>query len=129
MYYTELDPRDMSPVYVAKTPHEKALQRALLQWGRSEKRQLVIEALERTGRTDLIGYGPECLIRPEKGSKYAFQAAARQAAPKKAQKRDGRGPKPEGTVHRSRKNANGQKGKMSPRKKAAFAKRRAKGKP
>ena len=129
MYYTELDPRDMSPVYVAKTPHEKALQRALLQWGRSEKRQLVIEALERTGRTDLIGYGPECLIRPEKGSKYAVQAAARQAAPKKAQKRDGRGPKPEGTVHRSRKNANGQKGKMSPRKKAAFAKRRAKGKP
>ncbi len=127
MYYTELDPRDMTPVYVAKSPHEKALQRALLQWGRQDRRELVIEALEKADRTDLIGYGPECLIRPEKGSKYAAQAAARQAEPK-SKKRDGRGPKPEGTVHRSKRNANGQKGKMSPKKKAAFAKQRAKGK-
>jgi uncharacterized radical SAM protein YgiQ len=67
MYYTELDPRTMKPVYVAKTPHDKALQRALLQWKRPEKRPLVLEALKKAGRTDLIGYRPECLIRPKDG--------------------------------------------------------------
>ncbi|MBR5217087.1 MAG: YgiQ family radical SAM protein, partial [Oscillospiraceae bacterium] len=64
MWYTELDPRTMEPVYVAKTPHDKALQRALLQWKRPEMRRLVTEALHRAGRTDLIGYGKDCLIRP-----------------------------------------------------------------
>ena len=67
MYYTGIDPRTMKPVYVAKTPHEKALQRALLQWKRPEKHALVMEALKKAGRTDLIGYGPECLIRPKAG--------------------------------------------------------------
>lgn len=65
MYYTGLDPRTMKPVYVAKAPHEKALQRALLQWKRPEKRRLVLEALHKAGRTDLIGYGKHCLIRPD----------------------------------------------------------------
>lgn len=55
MYYTGIDPRDMSEVYVARDPKEKAMQRALLQWSRPEKRALVVEALEETGRTDLIG--------------------------------------------------------------------------
>lgn len=64
MWYTELDPRTMEPVYVAKSPHEKALQRALLQWKRPEMRRLVIEALHRAGREDLIGYGKNCLIHP-----------------------------------------------------------------
>ncbi len=64
MYYTGLDPRTMKPVYVPKTPHEKELQRALLQWKRPEKRRLVMEALHREGREDLIGYGPSCLLRP-----------------------------------------------------------------
>ena len=64
MWYTELDPRTMEPVYVAKSPHDKALQRALLQWKRPEKRRLVVEALHRAGRTDLIGFGRECLVRP-----------------------------------------------------------------
>ena len=64
MWYTGIDPRTMEPVYVARDPHEKALQRALLQWKRPEMRRLVTEALHKAGRTDLIGYGKECLIRP-----------------------------------------------------------------
>ncbi len=64
MWYTELDPRTMEPVYVAKSPHDKALQRALLQWKRPELRRLVVEALHKAGREDLIGYGKECLVRP-----------------------------------------------------------------
>jgi len=66
MYYTELDPKTMKPVYVAKAPHEKELQRALLQWKRPEKRRLVIEALKEAGREDLIGFGKNCLVRPDR---------------------------------------------------------------
>ncbi len=69
MYYTGLDPRTMEPVYVPKDPHEKAMQRALMQWKRPEKRRLVLEALHKTGREDLIGYGKKCLVRPEHSSK------------------------------------------------------------
>ena len=65
MYYTGLDPITMEPVYVAKSYHEKAMQRALLQWKRPDKRKLVMEALKEAGREDLIGYGPECLVRPD----------------------------------------------------------------
>ena len=65
MYYTGLDPRTMKPVYVPKNPHEKAMQRALIQYRNPKLRPLVYEALEKAGRTDLIGYGPKCLIRPE----------------------------------------------------------------
>ena len=64
MYYTGVDPRTMEPVYVARDPHEKAMQRALIQYRKPENWKLVHEALERAGRGDLIGYGPKCLIRP-----------------------------------------------------------------
>lgn len=64
MYYTGIDPRTMKPVYVATDPHEKALQRALLQWKRPDRKRLVIEALKKAGREDLIGYGKGCLVRP-----------------------------------------------------------------
>src|SRR5699024_9417752 len=66
MYYTGLDPRTMKPVYVPKTHHEKAMQRALLQYRLPENRALVREALKKAGREDLIGYGKNCLLRPEK---------------------------------------------------------------
>ena len=122
MYYTGLDPRTMEPVYVARDPHEKALQRSLLQWRRPEMRALVIEALEKAGRTDLIGYGPDCLIRPQKGEKYFGKRPEEPKRAEKPKKKDGRGPKPEGTVHRGRP---GQKGKMPPKKKAEFARDRA----
>ncbi len=64
MYYTELDPRTMQPVYVAKNPHEKAMQRALIQYRNPKNYDLVVEALTKAGRTDLIGYEKHCLIRP-----------------------------------------------------------------
>ena len=63
MYYTGLDPRTMQPVYVAKSPHDKAMQRALIQYRDPKNRKLVREALVKAGRTDLIGSGPKCLIR------------------------------------------------------------------
>jgi uncharacterized radical SAM protein YgiQ len=65
MFYTGLDPRTMEEVYVPKSPKEKAMQRALLQFRRPQNDKLVYEALVLAGRTDLIGYGPKCLIRPK----------------------------------------------------------------
>ena len=64
MYYTGLDPRNMKPVYIPLNPHEKAMQRALIQYRRPENYDLVYEALHKAGRTDLIGFGEKCLIRP-----------------------------------------------------------------
>ena len=64
MYYTGVDPRDMSRVYVPKNPHEKALQRALIQYRDPKNYDLVLEALKVAGRTDLAGYDSRCLIRP-----------------------------------------------------------------
>ncbi len=65
MYYTGIDPRTGQKVYAARDYHEKELQRALLQWTRPEKRALVLEALKKAGREDLIGYGKHCLVRPD----------------------------------------------------------------
>ena len=78
MYYTGIDPRDGKPVYVEKNPHYKALQRALMQYGKQENYKLVEEALTLAGRRDLIGYGKECLIRPEK-KKESFGEMGKQA--------------------------------------------------
>ncbi|MEE0409626.1 MAG: DUF3362 domain-containing protein, partial [Clostridia bacterium] len=64
MYYTELDPFTMEKVYIPKTPKEKAMQRALLQFKNPENYKLVREALITAGREDLIGRGPDCLIPP-----------------------------------------------------------------
>ena len=66
MYATGLDPRTMEPVYVAKSRLEKALQRALIQYRDPKNRDLVEEALRRAGRTDLVGFGPKCLVRPKR---------------------------------------------------------------
>ncbi|MCI5585383.1 MAG: YgiQ family radical SAM protein [Lachnospiraceae bacterium] len=64
MYYTQLDPRDMKPVYVCKNPHEKAMQRALIQYRNPKNYELVKEALLKAHREDLIGFDKHCLIRP-----------------------------------------------------------------
>ena len=66
MFHTGLDPFTMKPVYVPKTYKEKAMQRALLQYKNPDNYKLVKEALELAGRTDLIGFGAKCLIRPPK---------------------------------------------------------------
>ena len=68
MYYTGINPLTMKKVYVTTDYHEKQLQRALLQFNRPQNAALVREALTKAGRTDLIGYGPECLVRPEKAA-------------------------------------------------------------
>lgn len=65
MFYTELDPRNMKAVYVPKKRHEKAMQRALLQYKNPQNYDLVKEALLLAGRQDLIGYGSKCLIKPK----------------------------------------------------------------
>lgn len=72
MYYTEIDPRTMEKVFVAKNPHEKAMQRALIQYRNPNNYQLVREALILAGREDLIGFDRKCLIRPRNmGSSYS----------------------------------------------------------
>ena len=71
MYYTGLDPRTMEPVYVATNPHEKAMQRALIQYRNPKNYDLVHEALIKAGRQDLIGFDSKCLIRPRRPKKDA----------------------------------------------------------
>ena len=66
MFYTGLDPYTMKEVYVAKTPHDKALQRALLQYYDPKNRDLCEEALRKAGRHDLIGYSEKCLVAPKR---------------------------------------------------------------
>lgn len=70
MYYTGLDPYTLQEVYVAKSPHEKALQRALLQYFKPQNKDLVVEALIKASRRDLIGTGSNCLINAKIPPKY-----------------------------------------------------------
>ena len=103
MYYTELDPLTFESVYVPKNPHEKALQRALIQYRNPKNYDLVVEALTKAGRTDLIGFDKKCLVKPKGARKQDFsmqkkasgKAAAHQgaAASKKAGKPDKAGAK------------------------------------
>lgn len=67
MYYTGMDPRTMTAVYAPKTPHEKAMQRALMQYRNPSNYRLVLEALQTAGREDLIGFEKHCLIKPPRG--------------------------------------------------------------
>ena len=81
MYYTGIDPLTMKKVHVSTDYHEKQLQRALLQFNRPQNAPLVREALRAAGREDLIGYTPECLVRPE-------QAPPRSGKPSGARQSD-----------------------------------------
>ncbi|MBQ1923388.1 MAG: YgiQ family radical SAM protein, partial [Lachnospiraceae bacterium] len=83
MYYTGLDPLTMEKVYVAVNPHEKAMQRALIQYRDPANYDLVKEALIREGREDLIGFGKECLIPPRR-------MGAREGAPERQDRGKGR---------------------------------------
>lgn len=64
MYYTGVDPTDMKPVYIPNNPHEKAMQRALIQYRNPKNYDLVLEALTKADRLDLVGFEKHCLIRP-----------------------------------------------------------------
>ena len=99
MYYTGLDPRTMEKVYVPTDPHEKAMQRALIQYRNPKNYYLVREALIAAHREDLIGSGPKCLIRaiPPKAGSYTAggKAAAKSAGPHpRGQRADRRSAKP-----------------------------------
>ena len=101
MYYTEKDPRTGENVYVPKTPHEKAMQRALMQYRNPDNFDLVMEALQKAHRMDLVGFDDKCLIRPRKlssekkkaeisskvkGKKGGFNKETKQSSSKKSQK-------------------------------------------
>lgn len=88
MYYTGVDPRTMKEVYVPKNPHEKAMQRALIQYRNPANYELVKEALHLAGREDLIGFDKKCLIKPrklakEKGRKQPAKKRSRSQISKK----------------------------------------------
>ncbi len=89
MYYTGVDPRTMKPVYVPKNPHEKAMQRALIQYRNPKNYELVMEALKAADRMDLVGFDKHCLIRPrhmkqgQESYKPSNKADAKKAVPKK----------------------------------------------
>lgn len=86
MFYTELDPYTMKKVYVPKTAEEKGMQRALLQYFKPENRRRCIEALIKAHRTDLIGMGKDCLVKPdEQYSAYLREKAAKQQSGKGGQ--------------------------------------------
>ena len=89
MYYTEIDPFTMKAVYVPKTPREKAMQRALLQWRRPENRRLIMQALHEAHREDLVGFGKHCLLRPERSFRPEREKAPEKKAsePEKTKKR------------------------------------------
>ena len=107
MYYTGLDPRDMTPVFVARDPEDKAMQRALLQSGNPKNHALVRKALHLAGREELIGWNKHCLVPPEKnpggdpdrkrGNKTAFSGEKPRSGGKntaKFQEKPARGGKP-----------------------------------
>ena len=77
MYHTGIDPITMKDVYVPTDAHEKAMQRALLQWRRPEKRPIIAAALRKAGREDLVGFGKDCLIRPLPGEHWGKKPEGR----------------------------------------------------
>lgn len=85
MFYTGIDPRDMQPVYVPSDPKEKAMQRALMQFFIPNNHKIVMEALKKAGREDLIGWGNNCLIPP-----YLREKKKESGESKKQKQADGR---------------------------------------
>ena len=99
MYYTGVDPRTMEKVYVPVNPHEKAMQRALIQYRNPKNYDLVMEALKKAGRmdlkiagrTDLIGFDKKCLIRPRQPKQGSGEGFRKQAQGKSQAKAQGKG--------------------------------------
>ncbi|MFV0343048.1 MAG: YgiQ family radical SAM protein [Anaerocolumna sp.] len=90
IYYTGLNPKTLQPVYTPKTPHEKAMQRALIQYRNPKNYDLVVEALTLANRTDLIGFDKNCLIRPKNtGYVRGERKTTGQKSSGKASKKDG----------------------------------------
>jgi uncharacterized radical SAM protein YgiQ len=110
MFYTGLDPYTLEPVYVARDPKEKAMQRVLLQYYKPENQRRVIEALCKAGRQDLIGHGADKLVKPD--VIYMKQQREREAAKSKSgAKRSGAGGNRRQTSKRGRPNKSGKGGR------------------
>ena len=117
MYYTGLDPFTMKEIYTPTDYHEKQLQRALLQWRRRENWPMVREALRSCGRDDLIGYGGDCLVPPEKKGERSGSAGGNSHA---------HGGKQSGN-HKGGGSSRGNRGKAAQSKGANKESRRSKG--
>ncbi len=97
MFYTGLDPYTLKEIYVPRTDREKGMQRALLQYYEPKNHAVVVRALKEAGRTDLIGYGPDCLVKPlagertsnETGSSGKYHRSAQKNEPRKNARRGG----------------------------------------
>ena len=100
MYYTGINPLDMKKVYCTNDYREKQMQRALLQYGKPENRNLVREALTLAGREDLIGFGKECLVKPD----MRVGAPARDGKSQGSSKGNGKGAKNGKNAPKSNKN-------------------------
>ena len=87
MYYTGIHPLTKEKVYIPRDPHEKAIQRALMQYKNPANRSLVLEGLKMAGRMDLVGFGPKCLLRPERDRRKESGRTISGAERKKAQGR------------------------------------------
>ena len=137
IYYTGVDPRTMEDVYCPRSPHEKAMQRALIQYRNPKNRALVREALVAAHREDLIGFGPQCLVKPEKegegnrrrtgaGDKGADQRKRRRAGRTGHSKRSSSGkPHAKGTGRTDSRPKNAQKTHDAHRTKTDHASRRS----
>ena len=77
----------MQPVYVPKNPHEKAIQRALIQYRDPKNYDLVMEALRKEGRMDLVGFDKKCLIRPRKMASEQKYHSNKQTSARKSEKK------------------------------------------
>ena len=124
MYYTGIDPRTMQPVFVPTNPHDKAMQRALMQWKRPEKRPLVLEALHRAHREDLIGFGKHCLVRPNGPQGGQNRANGPEREKNKAQKGGKPRKRPEEKLKQAGKRV--EHNSPTPARKAGWAKPKAK---
>ena len=104
MYYTGVDPRTMKAVYVPKNPHEKAMQRALIQYRNPKNYDLVMEALKSADRMDLVGFDKKCLIRPRQ-DKNSVYGKTSHGSGSKSQNRGGAGQNRQGKETHKKKKA------------------------
>ncbi len=113
MYYTGINPLDGKKVYVATDYHEKQLQRALLQFSKPENGRLVAEALSKAGREDLIGFGEDCLIRPQRSGDGGKSSKPSEAKNPRRKKKNGQ---KENNQYGKNKGANSSARQKSPHK-------------
>jgi uncharacterized radical SAM protein YgiQ len=121
MYYTGLNPRTMKPVYVPRSEEEREMQRALLQYSEKKNWPKIREALEKAGREDLIGWGPNFLVPPPKGQADNISSGSKNKSTKK--RNSGRSKRKTADIRQNKKN-NKISGKSNVRDKKTFDKRR-----